>query len=70
MPHKYKSDGFEPGEQAGHNPLLILHQNHSLNNAQFIFNWSCCTVLLQGTSYLVTGQVFKEWCQNMCNTSV
>jgi hypothetical protein len=70
MPHKYKSHGFRPAEKAGYNPLLthiILHQNHPLKNAQYIFSVSCHAVLLQGTRSLVIMQVFKEWCQSTCN---
>jgi hypothetical protein len=73
MLHKYKSEVFGPSEQAGHNTLfthIILHQYNPLNNAQYISGVSCCTVLLQGTRSLIMGLVFKEFCQNMCNTSV
>jgi hypothetical protein len=73
MLHKYKSDGFRPSERAGHNPLFIyitLHEYNLLNNAQYISSVSCCIVLLQGTSSLIMGLAFTEWCQNMCNTSV
>jgi len=73
MLHKYKSEGFGPSKQAGHNPLfthIILHQYNPLNSTQYISGVSCCTVLLQGTRSLIMGLVFKECCQNMCNTSV
>jgi hypothetical protein len=31
---------------------------------------SCCAVLMKGgTDFLLIGEVFRKWCQNMCNIS-
>ena len=68
-----RSHGFRSGERGGQNPLFIFffpHHKGSVNSAP-----NCLLreplQCLPGNSIgrVLFGQVFKKWCQNVCNLS-